>query len=140
MKVYISGKIGEETPSTDTLAKFERAERMLKARGHEVFNPTRSGLGAVADKRVRNARKRGDSTTWYAEILKLDIAKLSFCDAIYLLDDWSKSPGARVEKDFAVAVGKELYFEDPMEALFHANDDEKEFCRLWLPINDNERL
>ena len=40
MRFYICGKIGEEKPSTETLAKFKEAEDMLKGRGHEVFNPT----------------------------------------------------------------------------------------------------
>ena len=35
MRVYISGKIGEEVISEATRQKFERAERMLE----EHFNP-----------------------------------------------------------------------------------------------------
>ena len=110
MKVYISGKIGDDIPSQETLAKFRKAEEILKSEGHTVFNPTTSGLGVVADKRVRNATKRGDRTTWYAKILKLDIAKLSFCDAIYMLPDWSESPGATVELEFAKALRMTIIF------------------------------
>ena len=39
MKVYISGKIGEEVISEATRQKFAKAEEMLKAKGYEVFNP-----------------------------------------------------------------------------------------------------
>ncbi|MBR1932935.1 MAG: DUF4406 domain-containing protein [Prevotella sp.] len=109
MRVYISGKIGEDVISEATLDKFSKVELQLKQQGHTVFNPTKSGLGCVADKRVKNARKQGDSTTWYNEILKLDIAKLSFCDAIVMLPDWASSPGALAELAFAAAVGIKTY-------------------------------
>ena len=45
MKFYVCGKIGKNNPSPETLAKFKKAEDMLRSRGHEVFNPTTSGLG-----------------------------------------------------------------------------------------------
>ena len=46
MKFYVCGKIGKKNPSPEILAKFKKAEDMLKSKGHEVFNPTTSGLGA----------------------------------------------------------------------------------------------
>ena len=48
MRVYISGKIGEEVLSEATRQKFARAEELLQARGFETFNPTTSGLGKGA--------------------------------------------------------------------------------------------
>ena len=50
MKVYISGKIGEEVISEATRQKFAKAEEMLKAKGYEVFNP--------CDERWLNTLKR----------------------------------------------------------------------------------
>lgn len=44
MKFYVCGKIGKDNPSPGTLAKFKKAEDMLKSKGYEVFNPTTSGL------------------------------------------------------------------------------------------------
>lgn len=133
MKVYISGKIGEEVLSEATREKFAKAEKMLKQRGFSVFNPTNSGLGIVAEKRVRNAKKRGDKTTWYAEILKLDIAKLSFCEAIYMLADWAQSPGANVEYDYAVAVGIKRLWESKEDAIVFRDDNET-ISEIWLPL------
>jgi len=49
MKFYVCGKIGKDNPSPETLAKFKKAEDMLRSRGHEVFNPTTSGLGRHAE-------------------------------------------------------------------------------------------
>ena len=112
MKVYISGKIGEEVISEAIRQKFAKAEEMLKAKGYKVFNPTTSGLGKVADENVLEAERKGEKTTWYQEILKLDIDALSFCDGIYLLNDYKQSDGARIEHDFALANKKKFLFQD----------------------------
>ena len=37
MKIYISGKIGEAVISEATRQKFAKAEKMLEAKGYEVF-------------------------------------------------------------------------------------------------------
>lgn len=103
MKVYISGKIGEEVLSDATLRKFDRAETLLRGQGHQVFNPTRSGLGEHAEYR---SVVRG--TSFYTEIVLLDLKALSKCDAIYLLPDWKDSPGAKVELEFARAIGLKI--------------------------------
>lgn len=118
MKVYISGKIGEEVISEATRQKFARAEEMLKAIGYEVFNPTTSGLGKIADEKVLEAERQGKKTSWYQEIMKLDIDALSFCDGIYLLNDYKRSDGARIEYDFALANKKKFLFQE----FFHAVD------------------
>ena len=71
MKVYISGKIGEEVLSEATRQKFAKAEQMLKAKGFETFNPTTSGLGAHAESLAKAADYK---TTFYQEILLCDLA------------------------------------------------------------------
>ena len=70
MKVYISGKIGKDHPSPETLAKFKEAEDMLKGKGHEVFNPTTSGLGRHAESLAQAADYE---TSFYQEILLLTL-------------------------------------------------------------------
>lgn len=117
MRFYISGKIGEEKPSRDTLAKFKKAEDMLKSNGHDVFNPTNSGLGAHAESL---AMKNG--TTFWEEIVILDIAELKKCDAIYLLDDWVISDGAQSEYYYAKGAGKEIIFQNPWHATLYLED------------------
>ena len=106
MKVYISGKIGEEVLSEATREKFARAERELREWDFDVFNPTTSGLGARAEEL---AGERG--TDFYTEIMKLDLEELRGCDAIYLLDDWILSPGARVEREEAMRLGLDIWYE-----------------------------
>jgi hypothetical protein len=110
MRIYISGKIGEETPSPETLAKFRRVEDMLRSMGYDVFNPTTSGLGAHAESL---AKKNG--TTFYEEILLLDQQELKKCDGVYMLNDWRLSPGARSELALARALRRPVYGDASME-------------------------
>ena len=102
-KVYISGKIGEEVLSEATRQKFASAEKFLKAKGYKVFNPTTSGYGKIAE---NTAKAKG--TTFYREILLLDIMALQQCDIICLLPDWNESPGAQAELSFAKAIGLKI--------------------------------
>lgn len=107
-KVYISGKIGEEEVlSEETRQKFAQAEAKMRMLGYDVFNPTTSGLGEEA---MRRAKANG--TTFYKEILLLDLEQEKLCDAIILLPDYTQSPGARVEFDYAQAIGLEIKFAD----------------------------
>ena len=111
MKVYISGKIGEEVLSDATREKFAKAEDMLRQIGHDVFNPTTSGLGKLAE----DLAKKND-TDFYREIMILDLGELALCDAIYLLPDHDDSPGAAVELAYANAVGIQPLFADYIQA------------------------
>ena len=120
MKIYISGKIGEEGEEVLTEAtreKFAQAERMLRQLGYDVFNPTTSGLGATAEE---HAKKHG--TTFYREILVCDIIALNLCDAIYMLRDWHNSPGSFVELCFAQATGIDVLFSERADAWDYLNN------------------
>ena len=123
MKYYIAGKIGEEKPSPATLAKFKEAEDRLLAAGYEVFNPTTSGYGKLADEKVREAMLQGKKTDWYQEILKLDLDALSFCDGIYLLPDYKSSGGAMTEYHFAKAAIKTSLFSRFDQARFYLEEE-----------------
>lgn len=102
-KVYISGKIGEEVLSEATRKKFASAEQFIKAKGYKVFNPTTSGYGRIAENTAK-----ANGTTFYREILLLDIIALQQCDIICLLPDWYDSPGAKAEVFFAEAIGLKM--------------------------------
>ena len=120
MRIYICGKIGEDKPSLETLAKFKKAEDMLKDKGHEVFNPTTSGLGRHAESLAQAADYE---TSFYQEILLLDLVQLSQCDAVLVLPDWHRSPGAKVEMMLAMALHKPIYQEAPNGRLFEVKFD-----------------
>lgn len=89
MKVYISGQI-TGLPIEEARERFEEAQIHLEEQGCKVFNPLENGLPADA--------------TW-EEHMKADIKILMECDAIYLLNNWKDSKGARIERDIAVALG-----------------------------------
>ena len=136
MKVYISGKIGEEVISEGTRRKFARAEEMLRAKGYEVFNPASESYQAALEVNYGIAKANGliDETMGrYAYFLQKDIWELEKCDAVYFLDDWFKSPGANVEHSYAMAVGKKLLWQLFHDAkVFHS--DNETAADVWLPI------
>lgn len=106
MKVYISGKIGEEVLSEATREKFAKVEAYLREWDFDVFNPTTSGLGALAEQRAKE-----NGTDFYTEIMELDIAELKKCDAIYMLTDWRDSKGALREYAEAQRIGIQVFYE-----------------------------
>ena len=116
MRVYISGKIGEDVISDDTREKFARAEAALAKRGFDVFNPTDAKWQAHLKEHYKKDRKaqepwlEGKFPGFYEYALLRDEMVLSTCDAIYLLDNWMISPGAKSERAYARATGKEMLF------------------------------
>ena len=140
MKVYISGKIGEEVISDATRQKFARAEAMLKAKGYEVFNPCDEKWenllnGEYATDRLFKCRfLDGTFPDFYTYVLLRDQMVLSTKDAVYFLEDWDKSPGANAEHSFAMATGKKLLWQRLEDAqVFHDDDEKPE--DVWLPID-----
>ena len=167
MKIYISGKIGEEVISDATRQKFARAEEMLKAKGYEVFNPVDECWQEALNVRWRwkmedAAVGIGEEIDRYDYYLLKDMLKMAACDAVYFLADWQQSPGATAEYYFAKAVGKRMFFEDRHDACEYLiermyaeakepssfinkyqNDMEiayftKHFDEAWLPIAGKE--
>lgn len=132
MRVYISGKIGEEVISDATREKFDRAQKMLEAH----FNPEYDTIVNPASEAFQDTMKQ--AFDWrelrrnLPDILLFDLQWLRTCDAIYMLGDWIESDGANVELDFARAVG--------MKVLWQREDDALCFCDnkdAWLPIDED---
>ena len=144
MKIYISGKIGEEVISEATRAKFARAERMLKAKGYEVFNPAceewqrHVWVMYEKDRHSKEPWLDGMFPDLYGYTLLRDLMVLSAKDAIYMLADWTESDGANVELVFARATGKRIFWEREEDAqCFYGDDETAE--DVWLPIEGGER-
>ena len=140
MKVYISGKIGEEVISEATRQKFARAQRMLEVMDYEVFNPTDEKWQRTLrreydnDQYMKSPFLMGQFPDFYAYALLRDLMVLSTKDAIYMLADWTESDGANVELDFARATGKQMFWESKEDALVFRNDEEH--YNVWLPIEE----
>ena len=118
MKVYISGKIGEEVLSEATREKFARAEAMLRAQGYEVRNPaSQESQGLLRYSWGMEKAKHGCDGDFYSFALVTDIVSIwKDCDAVYMLPDFLDSPGAKAEHAFAIATGKQVYYADELFA------------------------
>ena len=94
-KIYISGGISSYDLE-ERKATFAKAEEQFIQQGYNVVNPMNNGVPVDApwDKHLRK-----------------DIATLVECDAIYMLKDWHKSKGAKLEFDIATQLGMKILFE-----------------------------
>lgn len=92
-KIYISGKI---TNNANYKAEFEAAELALKIAGFQPVNPAEEHLP--------------DGATW-ADYMRHDIKLLCDCDAIYMLNGWRESAGAKIEHKQARDLGIEIIYE-----------------------------
>jgi hypothetical protein len=80
MKIYLAGKV-TGLRFQDVFLKFNAAEYRLKREGYTVVNPLRLV-----------------SQSWeWEKCMRICLAELLKCDAIYLLSDWEESEGAKLE-------------------------------------------
>mgnify|MGYP002523121716 CR=1 FL=1 len=89
MKVFISGPMSSIKDYNKPA--FDWAQKELEALGYSVFNPSWMTF---------------DDSWTREDIMPIDIAALSRCDAIYMLLGWEKSKGATAEYNYAAATGK----------------------------------
>lgn len=153
MKVYISGKIGEEVISDATRQKFARAEKMLRAKGYEVTNPTSDKCQILVWLSMKDEEKRGYKGDFHSFALITNLVSIwRDCDAVYFLEDWENSPGAQAEHSFAMATGKKILFASREQAVHHLEEEWRKANKamnmrtprhkyvdlhlheLWLPI------
>lgn len=108
MRIFISGPI---TGTKDYLERFAAAERELSRQGYEVINPAK--VLAIVPIEL----------SW-DRCMDITIALLRECDAIYMLDKWEWSAGARVEHEYADKAGyRMLYQKDVIDAMAQAGID-----------------
>ena len=79
---------------------FHAAAAALRAQGHHVENP---------------AEINADPNAQWLDCMRMDIARLVTCDAIYLLPGWSKSRGAALEAVCAHTLGMHLRYAESAE-------------------------
>ena len=92
LKIYIAGQM---TGIEDfNYRKFNRTEKWLRELGYIVLNP--ACLPQDLD---------------YEDYLPINFAMIDSCDAIYMLDSWEYSPGAKQEFERAKDGGKVIIYE-----------------------------
>lgn len=96
MKIYTAGKISGLNRD-DVIIKFEAAQKILVAKGHQVFIP--SVLPAYDE-------------VSHEDYLHICYAMIDICDAVYMLSDWQQSKGARMELQYAADHRKKILYED----------------------------
>lgn len=133
MRVYISGKIGEEVISEATREKFARAERMLENHFNPEFNMIVNPAGEAFQDAMKQAFEWRELRRNLPDILLFDLQWLRTCDAIYMLADWTDSDGANVELDFARATKKRIFWEREEDAQLNS-EDFNNYEDAWLPI------
>ena len=128
MKVYISGKIGEDVISDATREKFKADEEMLQSMGHEVFNPASEAWQRVLrydyleDKKRKNPYLEGDFPDFYTYAILRDNMIIATKDAIFMIFDWIDSPGAKAELAFAKATKKKILWQNKFDAINYLRD------------------
>ena len=95
MRVYISGKI---TGYEGYMERFQKAEDWLTLQGYEPVNPAR-------------VNRQLPAGTTYAEYMRMALAMLEMCDALFLLSNWRSSAGAQAEYYYAIALKKKIIYE-----------------------------
>ena len=100
-KVYIAGPM-RGLPDFN-YPKFDQYAQAHRAVGWEVENPVEIGAGYGTPEQV-NA-----DPALLAAVMAAEIHALETCDAIYLLDGWQNSEGARKELAVAIAYRLKIY-------------------------------
>lgn len=91
MKIYIAGKI---TGDPDYKRKFAQAEMLLSESEHIAMNPAILPEGFP-----------------WESYMPICYAMIDACDAIYLLQGWEESKGARLERTYAKAHDKLITYQ-----------------------------
>lgn len=94
-KVYISGPISG-LKREDYIARFRKAEELIRAQGYDVVNPTR-----LLPCRLPWLFK----LIGYDLTLLYDLYVLMSCDKIYKMPGWKESRGANIESCTAYHYG-----------------------------------
>ena len=90
-KVYISGQMSG-IPREEYLARFAKAEELLRGEGYDVVNPAK----LLPSRWPWLYRLMG-----YKLTLMYDLWQLSKCDLIYKIPGWKESHGANIESCWA---------------------------------------
>lgn len=92
-KIYIAGKVSG-LHYIEVTAQFAQVQKTLEAQGYEVVNP----LTLIQE-----------GQDWIPA-MRTCIAALVTCDEIFMLGNWRKSPGARLEFEIAAQLQMPIHY------------------------------
>jgi hypothetical protein len=95
LKIYIAGKITGE-PLAECRSKFEKAEQQLRRIGAAPVNPFKLGI---------------PTHFTFEESKPFNFKALRHCTAMFMLNDYTSSPGAMAELDEAQRLKLDIYYE-----------------------------
>lgn len=98
-KIYLSGQV---TGTIDYIERFDRTEKEVKKLypNAEVVNPVIEVITNVTN------------VNDYEQVMAFCLSLENDCDAVYMLKDWKKSNGAKIEYNFAIKNNKKILFEE----------------------------
>lgn len=92
MRVYISGAMSNRMNTYKR--EFDFYEQRLKTQGHIVINPATMPIGLDPDR-----------------YMPICLSMIDGADAIFMMDGWEQSRGARLEKAYAEYQGKDVMYD-----------------------------
>lgn len=93
-RIYIAGPVSG-LDEADVRMRFRAAELRLAGEGHDVVNPVRLC-----------------SSSWpWERCMRVCISAMMGCDAVYMLKNWKRSRGARLEHFVALKLGMGITLE-----------------------------
>ena len=102
MKIYVAGKYGNHLPSVyrlDNVMKAIETGRQLILKGHNPFIPHLTHF-------IHEGWDTDIGEKWY----ELDLEWLKCCDAIFMIDNWEDSKGAKLEYQKAIDLEIQIYY------------------------------
>lgn len=97
MNIYVAGPM---TGLPDwNRAEFEKAELELSDQNHTVLNP------------ARHIPLCNPDAIPHSAYMLISLAMVDCCEAVYMLDGWERSKGARREKEYAERRGLKLMYQ-----------------------------
>lgn len=113
--IYIAGPMrGKKENNAEA---FARAEARLRRRGFTVINPLNVGRGIAPDEVVAS------DADLLKTVMKIERMLIRHCDAIYLLEGWEESVGAKAELVTAIGFDCMILLESKdVEARQEANE------------------
>jgi hypothetical protein len=95
MKVYISGQIGN-LPEEEYQQNFAVGMEEVRAMNMHPVNPC-------------NLLHEHDKS--WQSYMKHDIIEMLKCDALYMLNNWHNSKGAKIEWQIATFLGMQVFYQ-----------------------------